>query len=82
MESTSGAGATGNEADREVASSTKQAWECPSCGQVYDAAGVCPVDQTPLRAAGPWTETAEKPDTGEVMAEAERHYPTMEGHPR
>ncbi len=82
MDSTEHFGPGDTDVGQEAAPERKPAWECPSCGQVYDRPGVCPVDQTPLRATGPWTETAEKSETEEVMEEAERHYPTMEGHPR
>ncbi|MGH2773342.1 MAG: hypothetical protein ACRDIU_09440, partial [Actinomycetota bacterium] len=32
-----------------------QSWQCPSCGEVYEQAGICPVDETQLKEVTRWT---------------------------
>lgn len=61
-----------------------EGWQCPSCGQVYEQEGLCPVDETALVEVKKWTESVdrgEKATTEEVMETAQRLYPTGTGRP-
>lgn len=54
------------------------AWQCPSCGSVYEQEGLCPVDHSTLRQITKWTESVESSDDStveEVMSAADELYP-------
>ena len=53
-------------------------WQCPTCGSVFDAEGICPTDEILLVPVSKWTESAktdEETSTEEVMETAEEFYP-------